>query len=355
MLEHTRIGDLVYIAHPLPKTVNLSSVVVSVKNGVFRDSRVKRYNHDSAASWLIDFVLTLLASASHSRSDFYIGIGSWFQTIPGLLLRRLRLVGTVVFWTTDFEPRQLKNGFTKSIYQFVDRMCAESADYTISPTKALIDFRTACGYDIDRRNALVVPYCLDSSYIEFPPIEDVLPDSIVYLGAFAGQHGFEILLDAVPEILKVKPNLKVTVISYEYMPKVYSDEISNRGLESVFENLGYISDQDKLGNIIKRRRIGVALYGSSFKRFNDPARTKNFLAKGVPVIVSGRLQINREIQEKMAGIVIPYEAKSLVEAVISLLDNEALYRKCRYNAYALAQKFACDGVFCDLTTRIGIK
>jgi glycosyltransferase involved in cell wall biosynthesis len=68
--------------------------------------------------------------------------------------------------------------------------------------------------------------------------------------------------------------------------------------------------------------------------FALPSYTENFglvvaeaMASGVPVVISDRVNIWREVSEAGAGLVVPCDAKATAQALRRLLDDPALARQ----------------------------
>jgi glycosyltransferase involved in cell wall biosynthesis len=167
------------------------------------------------------------------------------------------------------------------------------------------------------------------------------------LGAFGGQgqHGFELLIDALPLVLNRIPDIRVTVISYEIIPESLRKRISDLRLELHFEILGYIKDNEDLGKILMKRKIGLALYPENFKVYNDIARPKTLLSKGLPVIITTSPVLAKDIKDKNAGIVIRFDKDELCSAIIRLFEDKKFFEQCRTNAIALASKYSAQVIF----------
>jgi len=99
---------------------------------------------------------------------------------------------------------------------------------------------------------------------------------------------------------------------------------------------------------LTRCDVGLNLYvpdATSISVCSDPCKIKEYLTAGLPVIVTNVPEAAREISAMSAGIVIDYKVKSLANAVIFLLNNQALLQTYKKNALKLRQKYLWDKIF----------
>lgn len=88
-----------------------------------------------------------------------------------------------------------------------------------------------------------------------------------------------------------------------------------------------------------------------------PSYSENFgvatveaMAAGLPVIVSDRVGIHREISATGAGLVVPCEEDRLTNAILQVLGNDDLRVRLAQNGIALAKTFSADVVADQLVT-----
>lgn len=82
-----------------------------------------------------------------------------------------------------------------------------------------------------------------------------------------------------------------------------------------------------------------------------PSYSENFgvaaveaMACGLPVVVSDRVGMHREISSAGAGLVVPCEENRLADAILQVLDNGGLSVKLARNGTALAKTFSVETV-----------
>lgn len=139
---------VVFIGQPRPGAAFRHSVLI-INDGVKSKKLIlPRWKHLGYLSYFMDIVTTLFfLIRAGSTYDIYIGFGVSYTPL-GLILRRLRVVRKVVFWTTDYFPTISNNSFVNALYNAVQKSCAESSDYMWDVSPLIMDVRTQKGLKI---------------------------------------------------------------------------------------------------------------------------------------------------------------------------------------------------------------
>ncbi|MBI4726233.1 glycosyltransferase [candidate division TA06 bacterium] len=156
----------------------------------------------------------------------------------------------------------------------------------------------------------------------FPQVGD--KRLILFLGRINFKKGLDILVPAFAGALKSFPNLHLVVAGpdndgYGQKVRVWLKE-QNILDRATFT--GMLEGRDKLAAF------------RDAEMFVLPSYTENFgisvleaMACGVPVVVSDKVNIWREIKGAGAGLVVPTEPESLAEAITVLLNDQASTRQ----------------------------
>lgn len=355
---HKIAKQSVFIGNPLPNTIRAKTVIRVWLEGQLKQERFISRKHNDSTSWLVDVFITLAYSLKfRTRFEYYVGAGTWFQASLGLLLKKLGIVRTVVFWTTDYMARRSTVDAISRLYQSLDRFCAEHSDICWSPTESLVAARIRSNYELNSRKQILIPYTVPFSSTWTPQnSQTFIPNSIIYMGAFmGGRHGFDLLLESVASLVrKGCRTLKVIVLSYERTPTKYLTSIDALGLDSYFQFLGFVEKDSKVNEIISKGMVGLALYEPGFKTFDDPARPKHFLANGVPVIISRSVPFAKMVEAANAGFAISYNSEELTGALLSIFEGRLAYGALRDNAARLGLQLDSDNVFSNVLSLSGI-
>ena len=117
--------------------------------------------------------------------------------------------------------------------------------------------------------------------------------------------------------------------------------------------LGVMS-HDEVLRILPDFDIGLALYKpypNNLSRWADPSRVKDYLACGLAVIITDVPEIAKDINRYEAGLVIPYTADALVEAIAALYSEPERTMTMRRNARRYMEKFSWSRIFNDAFRR----
>ena len=120
------------------------------------------------------------------------------------------------------------------------------------------------------------------------------------------------------------------------------------GVAENVEFKGFIKDHKDVENILTKCAIGLAVYEpdpDSFTRYADPSKPKQYMACGLPVIITAVPWVAEEIEKKHMGLVIKYDKNALAEAIIKLLKDDKLYTESRENAIKFASELDWSTIF----------
>jgi glycosyltransferase involved in cell wall biosynthesis len=183
----------------------------------------------------------------------------------------------------------------------------------------------------------VVPNCLDTgTYAHNPQLRQKFHDYlglaaeqkvILYLGRIHPQKGIELFLDAVTGLLLSSPQWLYLIAgpSDGDYSTCLAQKIRRLGLENQVRIMDLLSDDMRLGALSSADMLALTSTSENFGMSIVEA-----MAASVPVLVSDRVGIAREIEEDQAGVVVPLETSAVRRAIGDLMANEEL--RCFYGA-----------------------
>ena len=97
---------------------------------------------------------------------------------------------------------------------------------------------------------------------------------------------------------------------------------------------------DEVFKILSSQGIGIAMYtdDAPWSYYSDSMKARDYLALGLPVIISGNIGTADEIKNEKAVILIKNEKEDLVKAIERLLKDSTYYEELRENALRLARE-----------------
>ena len=345
-LSNAGTRHLGYIAHPFQYTPEKKSIMVLYENGEVRTFHSPEVRAPQLILYLNDSVLTLLfVLISRRRYSVYVGADP-LNAVLGLLLKSVRIVRHVVFYTLDYVPTRFNSHLLNSAYHAIDRICVEHCDYTWNVSQAITTARGREG--VVQVTQLEVPACTQS-YDELKnPEGNFERSNIVFIGHLRKGHGLELLLRAFPQVLEKVPSAKLIIIGGGPLEHFLRTEARDHNMLNSVDFRGYIKDREEVSRIISRCAFGLAPYEPSaetFTWFADSGKAKHYISCGLPVIITSVPRFSKEIEMYQAGLVVEYDEEKLADAMVKLLTDKALLDRMRLNAAELSQKYSWNRVF----------
>ncbi|MCX5696485.1 MAG: glycosyltransferase [Candidatus Omnitrophica bacterium] len=348
-----KIKCLVCVWQPLPISDTLSAIEEVFEYG--EQSKKRKFNvvnwpfgRKKAISFIYillkarDVISTLFFSLRlNDRFDIFIGVES-LNAIVGILLRRLKVVRTVIYYNLDYGEIRFKNRVLNYIFHALDIFSVTHADYTWNLAEGIIAARNKRGsLKKETRHPLLVPIGIDLSAIRPLNVEQIKRKTIVYLGTLSWTQGVGLIVEALPEILKSMPDVKLVIIGSGQFEETLKRMVAKNNLSKHVTFMGIIPNNE-VNDILCGCALGIAPYFPdpySVMRGSDPTKPKMYLACGLPVIITRVPPIAGLIEKNKAGLVIGYSKEELTNAVLRLLEDEELYLECRKNALETAKQF----------------
>ncbi len=356
LADGPRVREVSFIGHPFARDLLRHSQLMVCRDGCVREWVIKRGQHHGFISYLGDICITLcLLLFLRRRYDLYLS-GVPHLAFLGLFLRALRFAEGTVYWTHDYHPNRFGNGILNYLYLKLDEICATRSDYAWNVVPQITEHRRQRGVKVSADRVLIVEDPVQAEHIEWLPLAEVPPASIINSGLVEG-YGFDLLLETLPLVIAKQPRTRITVTTYQEFPQSLRKRMRELGLESRFDLLGYVADEGEYGRVLQRHRVGLAIYEpkvGTHKRYSE-SRAKSYLARGVVVIITRVAPIAVDIEREGAGIVIDYDKEQLAGAILKLLSDDEFYERCRENAINLAQRYRAERIFPPSLRRMGVE
>jgi glycosyltransferase involved in cell wall biosynthesis len=292
-------------------------------------------------------------SAMKTPFDLYIG-GDNLLTLPGLYLRRRRRVKKVVTYSIDFVPQRFKNPVMNRIYHGVDAFVYRRVDAIWSLSEAIGRARAERDGGGSSAPQIVVPVGAHVERIVRKPLARAEQGQIAFMGHLLEKQGLQLVIEALPAIRARVPAATLLVLG----DGPYSSELKrlahSNGMEDAVEFAGYIESHDEIEQRLANSALAVAPYvpdPTSFTRFTDPGKLKNYLACGLPIVLTDVPEFAQAIVSAGAGAIVPYRADALAAAIIGYLTDPVALERARLAAAKLAEPFEWDRIFDEALDR----
>ena len=274
-------------------------------------------------------ILKLLEGAP--KAQLYVGLDN-LNAFMGLRLRRRGQVDSVIYYVIDHTPKRFGNPLLNWLYAAFDRYCCKHADQVWVLSDRMREAKLQRGADPARTH--VVPIGVDLEAIGKAGPAPKKPE-LVLLSYLGREKGVQLALEAWPTVLKSVPKARLTIIGGGPYAGELKAQAERLGLGASVRFLGRVDDHREVLRSLKGYRAGLAPYlsdAANYAHWADPAKPKEYLAAGLPVIITRVPWIAEEIANRPMGLAIDYQAGALASACIKLLKDGAFHGRCRRNA-----------------------
>lgn len=281
--------------------------------------------------WLI-FLLRIRGD----KFDYFFSVNALTAWL-GNLLKTLGVVKKTIYWVWDYYPlgaKSFQEKVMRYLYWYIDTDSSKNSTNTFFLHPKLKQLRNKISGDKQTLKDLIVPIGTKVTKIT---IKHKSIPIIGYLGVTKKTQGINILFDALPQLLKEYPTLKVEIIGSGPEEKMLKTKAKQFGHRIKF--YGYLESLTEIQEIMARWSIGIATYipiSDNPAYFTDPSKIKTYLSVAVPVISTDVTPFYKEINKSKAGIVIHYSQDAFVKAVKTILGSQVRFSK---NALELARQY----------------
>jgi len=164
---------------------------------------------------------------------------------------------------------------------------------------------------------------------------------LLFLSRLDPIKGLNLLFDGLAKIRLAQPNVALLVAGTgeESFVTRLRKQTERLGIQEHVIWTGFIEGHDKHDALAVADMFILPSYSENFGMAVVEA-----MASGLPVVVSDRVGIHREIEEAEAGVVVRCDSDSISRAVINLLENHEERTQKARNALLLAERFSSPAV-----------
>ena len=296
------------------------------------------------------------------KYDLYIGVSYSFG-LWGAILKKLKIVKKLIYYSIDYYIPEYKfdlNNLYLILLNIVERFIIRMADLVWDISPQIQTYRQKIGkIKVGTYRNIVVPLGYSSHVKRFKTMGEIKRWEIGFVGSISANQGLQLLVEAMPYVLKELPQVKVTIIGQGPFLTQVKDLVIQKELNHVFKFLGFIKDENKMLDILSECAIAVALYSDSIDNKNiicaDVGKPKLYALVGLPTIATKYCGLAEAIKYNKAGVVVDYDKQDLKQAIMSLLSTDEKLKEYRYNSSKLGEQFIADNIFNNVFEQINLK
>ncbi len=347
-LRQMKYGELLYISHPLPThdtTIEDNSFYeLSEGEKLIERKEQKRKTENIFYSTVKDILFTLYWIVKNGEFDVFIGVDN-LNAFSGIILKKLRIVKKVVYYTIDYFPTRFNNQLLNKLYHIVEKFCVTYADevWNVSPVMAYAREKHNGMDKALRKKQYTLPIGV---WFEKSPRKKFLKigkTKLIFSGHLVPHMGVDLAIRSMPSILKRIPDATLEIVGGGQEENKLRQMVTQLKLEKHVIFWGWVRDRKKLEEILSLGAVGIAPFNTEILdekvKNADPGKIKDYMVMGMPVIVTDAISTADKIKKSKSGIIIQYKSEDFVDAVVTLLKDSQTLREYRENALSYARQF----------------
>lgn len=343
-LLEKKIDNLIFIG--LPFIEQKFFTLQKYKKGKLVFEKKINQKISGIAGYVLDFLLTFYwVIKQKDRYDRLIAIDV-LNASSALFLKGIGKVKKVVFYAVDFTPVRFQSPLLNYIYHRLEQFCVKHADELWSVSPMIAEGRERFLHiDPKKYPQKVVNSGIWIKKITQFPFNRVKKHQLLFLGHVLKKQGLQMVLEAIPIITKHISDFKFVILGGGEYENSLRELAKKLKVTHYVEFKGWIKDRKIIDSTLGESAAAIVVYVPekekmyNFSYYGDPIKIKEYLASGLPVILTDVPYNAKEIAEKKCGILVNYNKKEIADAVIFLLSNEQTLKRYRENAVQYAQKY----------------
>jgi len=228
------------------------------------------------------------------KFDVFIGANS-FDMLPALFVRLLGKSGKIVFFGSDFSEDRFESKILNILYILVERISVKWSDVVISNTYRAERARLRLG--MDKSKSVVIPNGIFLKNKIFLP-KRIYKDQFIYVGSVTREHGLFEMVQALSPLMN-----KLVIIGQGLEWEAVIELCKSKGVDC---EAHFRKDHDFVMEYLRNfQGFGLAPYNVSQKwtYYCSPTKIGEYVASGVPVIVSNVPELSSVVKDRNLGIV----------------------------------------------------
>jgi len=185
------------------------------------------------------------------------------------------------------------------------------------------------------------------SEIKFSESEKLKEKTMVLMSYLDETKGVQLMIDAMESVLKEEPKAQLIIIGTGPYENALKEQAKRLKLENSVKFLG-LMNHSELFKYIPHRRISIAPYiddKNNYTWYADPTKPKEYLACGLPMVITNVPWVAEEVRRRPMGVVCAYNKEELAAACVKLLKDDAFYSVCLKNALDFTSELSWESIY----------
>lgn len=353
-----KVGKICFIDHPLEDAHNLSKMSTSLYGQKLKNEENSKNFGIFGIDYLMHFIRSLWWPMKHKNGkiDLYIGVNP-LNALAGIILKKFGMVEKIVFYTIDFSPVRFSNSVLNNLYHRIDIFCCKEADETWNVSPMI---------NIGRMERSIIPIKVFESHFVVPigvwpnrvkkaEFNQIKRYQILFVGNLLKKQGLQLVIKALSKIKKVIPEVHLMILGGGEYEVNLKQLVSVLKVKDMVTFKGWIMNRTQLDELMFDSAIAVATYDpdiSSFSRYADPTKLKDYLSAGIPIIMTNVPHNSLELQDQKCAVIVRYDVDDFVDKVVNILRNKQVLKQYRKNSLEYIAEYNWESVFSKNLNRV---
>lgn len=342
-----KTDKLLFIGHPFVYAKDIRSYFNLYKKGLLiKTTHFPQLTKNQFLSQIKDSLLNIFLTIRYAGFDLFVGVDSSNATI-GIILKKLGLVKTVIYYTIDYVPKRFNNELINAFYHKMDNFSVKYSDYVWNLSSVMVKEREKKGISSKYRSKqLVVPIGTDT--VKRNSSVKTQKYHVAHMGHLLKKQGVQLVIDAIPLIIKKVPAFHLEIIGGGEHEDNLKAQVKKMKIDKYVTFHGFIKNHEDVEKLLMECEFGVAPYTDepdNYVKYTDPGKVKAYLAAGLPVVITKVPDVYRYLENKNCGIAVEYKKEDLAETMIALLLDRKKLELYKKNAILAAKEFTWEKIF----------
>lgn len=270
------------------------------------------------------------------RPDICIAIDP-VNAFSALIAKKSGSIKTVIFYSADYAINRFKNKFLNYIYHALDRYAINNADLIWNVSSRIQKIRERQNVP-NTRNILIPNSPLVKTFNQFRATTRK-SQSMVLMANFTPAIDYSMIVSVVKELKYKYKNIHMGFIGTGELEEQVRKKVNKLKLSANFTFHGFMPHQKAISTAALYQ-VGLAPYANlqSWTKFGDSLKAREYMALGLPVIISKNVSTSDDIKRYNAGITINMKKKELKKAIVAIFGDRKYYLFLQKNALRLARE-----------------
>ncbi|KAE9635588.1 glycosyltransferase [Defluviitalea raffinosedens] len=275
------------------------------------------------------------------KYDYIVAESPW-GGIVALMLKLFRKSSVVIYEDMDYYPGfYTKSKIRNIIVNMFEKIVMRHSDLIITVGQELRTLRRT----YTKKEIKVIPNGVkfNTFYngIKHKPEHDL---TMIYMGKLDDWAGVDLPIKAMPQLIKIIPNIKYLIIGEGPSEKKLKEMAKQLGVEKNVEFLG-LKSYEELPYYLSKADIGIATFQPiPLMKYAFTLKVVEYGAAGLPVIATRIGETKRYIEDYQTGLTISYDVQEFIDKVKMIFENKTLYDQLSNNGIKRAQELDWDNL-----------